>query len=70
MFIYNRKIFFFIFINHISNLPLLLKIIIIILFITYNYYYILLLLIIQMIIHFPSVRTLHSSLFTYNYIFI
>ncbi|EDZ48983.1 hypothetical protein BCAH1134_C0460 (plasmid) [Bacillus cereus AH1134] len=46
------------------------KIIIILLFITYNYYFILLLLIIQMIIHFPSVRTLYSSLFTYNYIFL
>ncbi|AST04961.1 hypothetical protein BT10792_30180 (plasmid) [Bacillus thuringiensis] len=41
----------------------------IIIFITYNYYFILLLLIIQMIIHFISVRTLHSSLFTYTYIF-
>ncbi|PGL05330.1 hypothetical protein CN915_25610 [Bacillus cereus] len=55
---------------HISNSPLLLKIMNIILFINYTYYFILLLYIIQMIIHFLSVRILHSSLLTYTYIFL
>ncbi|QDZ74525.1 hypothetical protein D0437_16140 [Bacillus cereus] len=40
-----------------------------ILFIIFVYYFILLLSIIQMIIHFLSVRTLHSSLLSYTSIF-